>query len=110
MTSTDRKQRDSLERVHTSSPKHRIPLTKTVETYSIHCQTDKEFEKPSVKNTDYQQLIERFKEDNDDLRKRVKELDKDNTDLRLQVNELSTEKMAWTRVEQGLKERIHKLQ
>lgn len=59
---------------------------------------------------DYQALVERYKLDNDDMRKQVKELTQQKTALQLELSELSNEKMAWTRVEKSLKERIHKLQ
>jgi len=44
------------------------------------------------------------------LRARLKESELNNEVLSAQVAELSREKIAWTRVESALKDRIHKLQ
>lgn len=44
------------------------------------------------------------------MRRRVKDGERERESLRGQVDELSAEKIAWNRIEQTLKERIHKLQ
>lgn len=76
---------------------------------SVHVQTDSQNQqKPNI--ADYQALVERYKADNDEMRKQVKDLTQAKNALQAEVSELNNEKMAWTRVEQSLKERIHKLQ
>jgi len=44
------------------------------------------------------------------MRKVVAEVKRENENLKHQLHQITTEKVAWTRVEQSLKERIHKLQ
>jgi chromosome segregation ATPase len=59
---------------------------------------------------EYLAIVDRFKKDNNEMRKLVAEVKRENDTLKQQLNQITTEKVAWTRVEQSLKERIHKLQ
>lgn len=54
--------------------------------------------------------MERLRADNDDLSRRIREIEKERAQMQTELHELNTEKGAWLRVEQGLKEKIHKLQ
>lgn len=53
--------------------------------------------------------MERLRKDNEDMSGRVRELERQRDSMQSELHLLNTEKGAWIRVEQGLKEKIHAL-
>ena len=59
---------------------------------------------------EYQLSVERLRADNDDLTGRIREIERQRDQMQGELHGLNTEKGAWLRVEQGLMDKIHKLQ
>ena len=54
--------------------------------------------------------MDRLRKDNEEMTTRVRELEKQRQGMESELHQLNTEKGAWIRVEQGLKDKIHSLQ
>lgn len=53
--------------------------------------------------------MDRLRKDNEEITVRVRELEKQRQGMESELHQLNTEKGAWIRVEQGLKDKIHSL-
>jgi hypothetical protein len=58
---------------------------------------------------EYQLSIDRLRKDNEEMTTRIRDLEKQNQLMESELHQLNTEKGAWIRVEQGLKDKIHSL-
>lgn len=58
---------------------------------------------------EYQISMDRLRKDNEEMTVRVRELEKQRELMESELHQLNTEKGAWIRVEQGLKDKIHTL-
>lgn len=59
---------------------------------------------------EYQQSMERLRRDNEEMTGKVRDLERQRDIIQGELHLLNTEKGAWLRVEQGLKDKIHALQ
>jgi FtsZ-binding cell division protein ZapB len=62
-----------------------------------------------VLQQEYQLSIDRLRKDNEEMTARIRDLEKQRQLMESELHQLNTEKGAWIRVEQGLKDRIHSL-
>ncbi len=53
--------------------------------------------------------MDRLRKDNEEMTVRVRELETQRQGMESELHQLNTEKGAWIRVEQGLKDKIHSL-
>jgi hypothetical protein len=53
--------------------------------------------------------MERLRKDNEEMTVRLRDLEKQKSLMDSELHQLNTEKGAWIRVEQGLKDKIHSL-